>query len=66
MQGTIKNVVRDKGFGFIKGEDGHEYLFHRSTVAEDQSFDDLSQNTEVEFEPDEGPKGLRAETVRRV
>ena len=36
MQGTIKKLVSDKGFGFIKGEDG-ELFFFDATLA--NSFD---------------------------
>jgi len=30
MQGTIKRVVRDRGFGFILTSDGQQVFFHRS------------------------------------
>lgn len=30
--GIISRYFTDKGFGFIKGEDGKEYFFHRSTM----------------------------------
>jgi cold shock CspA family protein len=30
MNGTIKRLVRDKGFGFIGADRGAEYFFHRS------------------------------------
>ena len=30
MNGTIKRMVSDKGFGFIAAEDGSEYFFHQS------------------------------------
>jgi hypothetical protein len=30
--GTIKRLVEDRGFGFIAGDDGKEYLFHCSTL----------------------------------
>ena len=32
-EGTIKKIVADRGFGFISGEDGKEYFFHRSAIA---------------------------------
>ena len=32
MKGTITRLVADKGFGFIKGEDGVDYFMHRSAV----------------------------------
>jgi len=37
--GTIKKLVSDRGFGFIKAEDGQEYFFHRSGTEGD--FDGL-------------------------
>ena len=30
--GTIKRLVRDRGFGFIRDEGGQEWFFHRSSV----------------------------------
>ena len=63
MKGTVKRVQKEKGFGFIKGEDGDEYFFHRSAVT--FSFDEVRDGMKVEFEPDEGPKGLRAKDVER-
>ncbi|MCR4301835.1 MAG: cold shock domain-containing protein [Sulfuricaulis sp.] len=32
MNGVIKKLVKDKRFGFIKGEDGKEYFFHQSVL----------------------------------
>ena len=34
MNGTIKRLVSDKGFGFIAASDGNEYFFHRSACAD--------------------------------
>ena len=31
-KGTIKRLVRDRGFGFIRDEGGQEWFFHRSGV----------------------------------
>ena len=30
MNGTIKRLVSDKGFGFVLADDGMEYFFHQS------------------------------------
>jgi len=62
QQGTIKKVVADKGFGFIKGDKG-EFFFHHSSV-EGASIEDLQVGQEVEFTEGHGPKGLRAENVK--
>jgi CspA family cold shock protein len=63
VKGTIKRLVSGKGFGFVEGEDGHEYFFHQSACA-DTRFDDLQEGQAVVFEKGQGPKGPRAENVR--
>jgi cold shock CspA family protein len=63
MNGTIKRIVSDKGFGFILASDGIEYFFHNSACA-GVRFDDLREGQAVTFEGARGPKGPRAETVK--
>lgn len=63
MNGTIKTLLSDKGFGFIAAEDGREYFFHQSACV--GGFGGLRQGQTVTFEPGQnGPKGPRAENVR--
>ena len=63
MNGTIKRLVSDKGFGFVAAADGQEYFFHQSAVAGGQ-FDQLREGQAVTFDTGQGPKGPRAENVR--
>jgi CspA family cold shock protein len=63
MNGTIKRLVSDKGFGFIAASDGVEYFFHQSSVAQ-TSFDQLREGQAVTFDVGQGPKGPRGENVR--
>jgi len=63
MQGTIKRVVRDRGFGFIRSSDGQEVFFHRSGLQQ-ITFEGLQEGTNVEFEVERGEKGPRATNVR--
>ena len=42
MNGTIKRLVSDKGFGFILADDGNEYFFHNSACTGTR-FDDLTR-----------------------
>jgi len=63
MTGTIKRLVKDKGFGFIAAADGSEYFFHQS-ACNDVRFDDLREGQTVTFEKGQGPKGPRGENVR--
>lgn len=63
LNGTIKRLVSDKGFGFIAASDGNEYFFHNSACV-GMRFDDLREDQSVIFEKGQGPKGPRAENVR--
>lgn len=63
VNGKIKRLLLDKGFGFVADERGREYFFHQSAC---QSFRDLREGQPVTFEPGEGPKGPRAEDIRAV
>jgi CspA family cold shock protein len=63
MNGTIKRLVSEKGFGFVAAEDGSEYFFHQSACAGTR-FDDLREGQAVTFEKGQGPKGPRAENVK--
>ena len=63
VNGTVKRLVHEKGFGFVAGQDGREYFFHQS-ACQDTHFSDLREGQAVTFEPGQGPKGPRAENVR--
>ena len=63
MQGTIKRIIRDRGFGFIRSTDGQEVFFHRSALQQ-INFDGLKEGEVVEFEMERGEKGPRATNVR--
>jgi CspA family cold shock protein len=61
MYGTIKKIIRDKGFGFITPDDGSdEVFFHRSRMAPKVNFEDLREGEEVEFQSRRGEKGMQA------
>lgn len=62
MNGTIKRIKTEGGFGFILGEDKKEYFFHRSAV-KNARFEELNEGDAVTFEESEGQKGPRAEDV---
>jgi CspA family cold shock protein len=65
MQGTIKRLIVDKGFGFVQASDGNEYFFHQSAVV-GGGFDQLREGQALTFDTSQGPKGPRAENVRRA
>lgn len=64
-KGRIKKMVRDRGFGFIRGEDGKEVFFHRSGMA-GSDYDNVAEGDVVEYVIQEGPRGARAEHVRAI
>ena len=61
--GTVKRVISERGFGFIGGEDGKEYFFHRNELAGSLDFDRLVGGEAVSFEVENSPKGPRAVKV---
>jgi len=64
INGTVKRLVSDKGFGFVLAENGQEYFFHQSACA--GTFDQMREGQPVTFQTGQGPKGPRAENVRMV
>jgi CspA family cold shock protein len=62
--GTVKKVIADRGFGFITGEDGKDYFFHRDGLAESVDFDRLVGGEKVSFNVESNPRGPRAVDVR--
>ena len=64
--GTVKKVIPDRGFGFITGEDGKDYFFHRDGLAPSLDFDRLAGGERVEFDLQSNPRGPRAVNVRAV
>ena len=58
MTGTIKKIIRDKGFGFIVPDDGSDdVFFHRSSLAPRVQFEDLNERDGVQFQTRRGDKG---------
>jgi len=58
MTGTIKKIMRQKGFGFIKPDDGSEdVFFHRGSLAPRGQIEDLNEGDTVQFQSRKGDKG---------
>ena len=63
--GTVVRLLADRGFGFIRTSDGTDYFFHRQACGAD--YDALAEGTAVTFRLEwAGPKGVRADDVRRA
>jgi cold shock CspA family protein len=65
LTGKISHLVRERLFGFIRGEDGREYFFHRAEL-EGASFYELDEDDAMVFEPADSPKGPRVTKVHRA
>ncbi len=61
-KGTVKFFNGSKGFGFITDDDSKtEYFVHVSGL-----IDEINEGDEVEFELQEGKKGLNAVNVKVI
>jgi CspA family cold shock protein len=65
MTGTIKKIIKDKGFGFITPDEGNEdVFFHSSRLSPKMYFEDLREGDEVEFQVRPGDKGPQAFDIK--
>ena len=62
MKGTVKWFNKEKGFGFITGEDGKDVFAHFSQIQK-EGIKELFEGQEVEFEITEGQKGPQASNI---
>lgn len=60
--GTVKWFSNQKGYGFIVRDQGGDVFVHHSAI-ESGGFRTLDKEQRVEFEVEEGPKGLQAVKV---
>lgn len=69
MTGTVRTLYENKGFGFIKAQNG-DHFFHQTDF--NGHWDDLVSDynagrmVEVDFKSETNPKGLRARNVSRT
>jgi len=60
--GTVKWFNGAKGYGFIEQEAGTDVFVHHSAIR-GEGFRNLEEGQSVEFNVEQGPKGLQATDV---
>jgi cold shock CspA family protein len=66
MTGTVIRVLLNKGFAFVRGEDGVPRFMHCKDINPPEAFDTLLAGQRVEFTHDDAPKGPRAILVEAI
>lgn len=65
MKGKVKFFNEEKGFGFIKPDNGGTDVFVHISALKDAHYDGLSENDVVEFDKKEGKNGkFQAENIK--
>ena len=63
--GKVKWFNDQKGFGFIADNSGKDVFVHHSVI-EGDGFRTLQEGETVEYEFEDGPKGMKATKVKRL
>jgi CspA family cold shock protein len=63
--GRVKWFNEKKGFGFIEQDNGQDVFVHFSAILGD-GFRTLAEGQKVEFELQNGPKGIQAAKVVKL
>jgi CspA family cold shock protein len=64
--GTVKWFNADKGFGFITQDGGGPDVFAHFSAISSSGFRTLEENQRVEFDVEQGQKGLQAANIRVI
>ena len=62
--GTVKWFNAEKGFGFIAPEDGSADVFAHYSAIQSSGYRSLDENQKVEFDVEQGQKGLQATNIK--
>lgn len=63
MTGVVKRFSDEKGYGFIAPDGGGQDVFVHQSVVQMEGFRTLRPGQKVDFQVEEGPKGMFANNV---
>jgi CspA family cold shock protein len=66
MEGTIKRLIKDRGFGFITVEGEAKDLYFSSSEVKNVKFEELNEGDKVSFDKADSPKGPKATNVNKI
>ncbi|MEK6757193.1 MAG: cold-shock protein [Bacteroidota bacterium] len=64
-KGTVKWFNGAKGYGFISRQNGEDVFVHFTAIIGD-GYKTLNEGDQVQFEVQNGPKGLQAAKVEKI
>jgi CspA family cold shock protein len=64
--GTVKWFNNAKGYGFVTPDDGDQDIFVHFSAIEMDGYKTVKEGQKVQFEVNEGPKGLHAANVTMI
>ena len=64
-QGTVKWFNGAKGYGFISRQSGEDVFVHFKQIV-GEGYKTLNEGDKVQFEVEQGPKGLQASNVQKI
>ncbi|MBO9604344.1 MAG: cold-shock protein [Paenibacillaceae bacterium] len=65
MKGNVKWFNAEKGYGFIRVENGEDVFVHYSAI-QGEGFKTLEEGQEVEFDVTQGNRGPQAANVTKL
>lgn len=64
--GTVKWFNSEKGFGFITPDEGSSDVFAHFSAIQGNGRRDLFEEQRVQFDIEQGPKGLQASNIEAI
>lgn len=66
MQGTVKKIIQQRGFGFLESEDYEDDIFFHYSQLQNVELSELPLGARVEFELEDTPKGPQAVNIELI